>query len=160
MKVTKQTTDKIMRAMTAKGMKQVELAEKVGVHRSYISRLLAGDYPTIPDEQAVKIGDALDLRLLKLVYEEGSVSETALRLTAHADADPAFSSVLETLLEMKEGDPRDAFLPSVSQEKLGEIGAEAIRLAFMWEDGDETRKIKVGADLLTFLRELYRKGDF
>lgn len=160
MKVTKHTTEKILRAMTAKGMKQTDLADKVGVHRSYISRMLAGDYPTITDELAMKIGDVLEIRLLKLVFEDGAVSDTALQLSNLADEDPKFASLLETLLELKAGSPKEAFLPSVEQATLGEIGREAIRLSFMWEDGDETRAIKVGADLLTFIRERYRQGSF
>lgn len=161
MKVTAQVIEKILRGMKAKGnMSQTALAEKIGTSRSYISRILKGDYQTIPDEQAVAISDALEISLIPLRYQEGSVSSTALQLTQIAEEDPAFSSLLEALLSLKDGDAKKAFLPSVSTDALKVIGAELSRIVHEWEQpkGDYTPKI--GAEALSFLREFYRKGDF
>jgi hypothetical protein len=130
------------------------------VHRSYISNLLGGRYEEIPDARANEISDALEIQLLPLVFEEGEVSSTALQLTQMAKDDPSFSSVLEALVRLKGGDAKKAFLPSVSTEALGVIGSEISRIVHSREapNGDYTPKI--GAEVLSFLRSFYSKGDF
>lgn len=161
MQINAQEIEKIINGMEAKGrMSQTALAEKIGVHRSYISNLLRGHYDTIPDAQAVKISDALEIHLLPLQYEEGEVSSTALQLTEMAKGDASFSSVLEALVRLKGGDAKKAFIPSVSSEALQVIGAEVSRIVNQWEgpNGDYTPKI--GAEVLSFLRGFYQRGEF
>ncbi|MCW1921286.1 helix-turn-helix transcriptional regulator [Luteolibacter arcticus] len=161
MQVTAQVIEKIIRGMKDRGnMSQTALAEKLGVDRSYISKLLRGIYPTIPDAQAIKIGEILEIRLVKLRFVGGEVSSTALQLTQMAEEDAAFSSVLEALVLLKGGDAKKAFLPSVSTEALKVIGEEITRVVMRWEDHQDPHYAKIGAETLGFLRDFYQKGEF
>jgi len=160
MQVTAQVVEKILKAMKARGLSQLVLAEKIGRSRSYVSKLLKGDFATIPDRMAHTLSDALEVSLMPLKFKQGAVSSTALQLTQMAEEDAAFSSVLEALVALKGGDAKKAFLPSVSTEALKAIGAEVSRIVHEWEQpkGDYTPKI--GAEVLSFLREFYQKGEF
>jgi transcriptional regulator with XRE-family HTH domain len=160
MKVTAQTIEKINKGMSDKGMNQTQLADAIGVSRGYISRLLKGDYAKIPDEQAHKISKALEIILIPHVFQEGTVSDTALQLSTMADEDPAFSRLLEILIDIKGGDPRKAFIPSIDSQFLAEVGSELVRIVHQWEEPTGNYSPKVAVEVLKYLREFFRKGAF
>lgn len=157
MKVTAEIITRIQRALSDKGMNQSQLADKMKVHRSTVSTLLKGNQPTITAKLADKLNDALDIRLEPLVFEEGTVSPTALRLTAMAEGDAEFSNLLETLVRMKSV-PINAFLPQVDTKKLPKIGAAVTRIVMKWEEGTDPHYSKIAVEVLDFLREFYSKS--
>ena len=160
MKITAQTIDKILRAMKAKSLSQTALADLIGVHRSYINKLLRGIFPSIPDEMVDKLNDKLGIRLNPIVFEGGKVNPTALRLTEYADKDPAFAELLETMVTLKEGEARRPVLPSIDTKYLGKVGAEIVRIVHQWEEPTGNYSPKVAVEVLNYLREFYRKGKF
>jgi len=160
MKITAQAVDRIIRAMSEKELSQTQLAEAVGVHRSYINKILRGLLPSIPDDLADKISDRLGIALRPIVFAQGTVSDTALKLSSHADTDPAFAAILETLVALKEGEARRAVIPSVDTKYLGKLGSEIVRIVHAWEEPSGSYSPKVAVEVLKFLREFYRAGKF
>lgn len=63
--------------LTKKGMKQVTLAERVGVEKGYVSELVSGKkVPSIPTLE--KIADALGVSIIDLITDDRSELERDL----------------------------------------------------------------------------------
>jgi len=158
MKVTAEIITRIQRALSDKGMNQSQLADKMKVHRSTISTLLKGDQETITSKLVDKLNDALDIRLEPLIYEDGEVSPTALKLSNLAENDGDFANLLETLIRIK-SPPISPFLPQVDTKKLPKIGAAVTRIVMKWEEGSDPHYSKIAVEVLDFLREFYTKNN-
>lgn len=158
MKVTSETKTKIINAMTAKGLNNAQLGEKIGRTRSWVSKLLSekDEIPELSDDMTDKINDALDVVLAPTYTAAGPVSTTAIELSRLAEGDARLANLLETILVMNA--PKDvAYLPAVPTKMLPKIGAELTRIVHRWEDGNDPHYSKIAVETLDFLRRFYLK---
>lgn len=123
----------ILQGLRKKKQTKVWLAEKMGLNKSWATRLLNGQLKTLSDEHAEKLMEILDIEFFTLRrVDDSTVSVKAMQLAAEFDKNPAFASVAAALqLAMKETVFTPRFIPT---EKMSAIGDEIIRIAFANED--------------------------
>ena len=74
MKITPHLINKIQIALKTKKMNQSQLAEKIGYHRSHISKLLKGEVDRLSDELIDKLNDALSLDLNPVDWQQAAIT--------------------------------------------------------------------------------------
>lgn len=156
MKVTARVIAKIQMALSKKGMNQSALAEKIGWHRSNVSKLLKGGIETIAPEVIDKLNDTLSIDLQPIQYAEGNVSDTVLSLSQLAENDVRFAGLLETFLHLAHP-PLEPFLPQIDTKQLPKIGSAITRIVHTWEEGKDPHYSKIAVEVLDFLRNYYAK---
>jgi predicted XRE-type DNA-binding protein len=156
MLVDQEIITKIQRGLSAKNMTQAALAEKLGWHRANVSKLLNGKIDNLSNESIDIINDVLAIDLFPIIFRQGTVSATALKLSEMAKSDPKFAELLECVLDVSK--PKlVAFLPQIDTKKLPKIGAEVTRIVMKWEEGTDPHYSKIAVEVLDFLRGFYTK---
>lgn len=156
MKLTQHLISKIQIALKAKGMNQSQLAEKIGYHRSHVSKILKGEVEHLSDELVDLLNDALGLDLNPVNFQQVSVSPAAMELSQVAENDPVVRSLLVSLAHVIR--PKiGPFLPHVDTKRLPKIGAEITRIVSAWEDGNDPHYSKIAVEVLDMLRKFYAK---
>ena len=133
MNVTESVKALIIQGLRKKKQTKIWLAEQMGLHKSWSTRLLNGQIKTLSDDQVEKIMHILEISFFKLRrVDESQISARAMQLAAEYDRNAAFASVASVLqTAMTEAVFTPRFIPT---EDMARIGNEIIRICFANED--------------------------
>lgn len=138
MNVTESVKALILQGLRKKKQTKIWLAEQMGMHKSWATRLLNGQLKTVSDEQAEQLMGILDIQFFKLKrLDESTISTKAMQVAAEFDRNPAFASVTSALQDaMTKAVFTPRFIPT---EEMSHIGNEIVRIAS--ENRDKPGKV-------------------
>jgi len=131
MNINESTRALVLQGLRNKKETRQWLAEKIGVHKSWVTRFFNGQVKSLTDEQIEALQKHLDIRFFS-VAEKGQHSTAALDFAAEFDRNEAFASVAQALQQAMKGaiyTPR--YIPTQDMAKLGN---DIIRICFENED--------------------------
>lgn len=155
MKITKSTIAQIQSARKRLGLNQTQLGELVGLDRSTVSKLLAGQINTMKPEMVDVFNDQLQLDLRPMRVADEEVSPTLIALSKAAKADERIAGLLEDILTLTKID-NTPFMPDVPTKDLSKIGSGVKRIVFNWDSPEKNYDAKAGAEVLDYIRDYYR----
>jgi transcriptional regulator with XRE-family HTH domain len=129
-KINESTKIIILNAIADKGMSMSSLAKNIGKSRSWMSKLLGSknEITEVSNEIIDLINSALGVDLNPIHFAIGTVSATALALSALAERDPRYAQILELLLSLA-APPQSALAAALDQQQstgsAGTVGIES-----------------------------------
>lgn len=131
MNITESTRGLVLQGLRNKRQTRNWLAEKIGVHKSWVTRFFSGELKSLTDPQVEALQDALDIRFFGLDVK-GQHSTAALDFATEFDRNQAFAHVVQAISQAMQ---RVTFTPRyIPTAEMARIGNEVIRIAFENED--------------------------
>lgn len=156
MKVSSQTVTKIINGMTAKGLNRTDLARRIDMSPSWVSKLLNLRIDELKSDLIGKIEDALEVEIQPLIFVGGEVSPTAQALSEISEHDPQMAAMLESLLSLA-SKPEFPFIPVVETKRLPKVGAKITEIVHKWEGHEDPHYSKIAVEALDYLRNFFLK---
>lgn len=151
MNVTENTRATIVQSLRRKSMTQSELAEKMGMGKSWVTKLLNGTLKSLSDEHTDLLEEILDVSFFKLTKVD-TLSPMARLLGERMKDNPALEEIMTSLVRMTD-DSLHHELPYIPTKDLVDFGKEIMRAAH--EDPDKPGKI--GRIAITWLADRLQK---
>lgn len=146
MKITNDTRAIVTKALRDNGMSQAELAKKIGVGRSWMTKFFKGGIKNLSDDHYFSIQDTLGVQLATITRQ--SASALAIALAAEIEKDPAIEEAFNGILEvMKDDHYYD--LPMLPTKDLVDFGKEIV----LASNENPDKPGKVGRLAITWLAE-------
>lgn len=156
MTLTNDTIARIQAFRKERGLNQTDLGKMVGLERSTVSKILKGEITTLrPKTIEAFLDNGLDLRPVK--SGDSVVSATAAELSDLARDNPDLAAGLEFIKRLA-APSRTPFMPDVATSKLQKVGAAVTTIVHRWEQHSDPHYAKIGAEVLDWIRDYYRKG--
>lgn len=148
MNVTDNTRALILNALRKRGISHTDLAAKMGLSKSWASRLLSGGIKTLSEAHTDRLEEILGIQFF-VVTPNSSVTGTASRLSDLSAEMPELERAMQALIDLAET-KKMPFTPRYfTTKEMGGLGQEIIRLAFANED----KPGKVAREVLKLLSE-------
>ena len=136
MNVTDHTRATITQALRNKSMSQTFLAEKMGLGKAWVSKLLNGGIKRLSDEHTDALEDILDISFFTLV-DSTKIPGIAVKLGKLMEERPEVAEIANSLLAMDES--LFYSLPHLPTRDLVDFGKEILRASH--EDPDKPGKV-------------------
>lgn len=131
MNITESTRGLVLQGLRNKRQTRNWLAEKIGVHKSWVTRFFSGELKSLTDPQVEALQDALDIRFFALDVK-GQHSTAALDVASEFDRNQAFAHVVQA---MQQAMQRVTFTPRyIPTVEMATIGNAIIRIVHEHED--------------------------
>jgi hypothetical protein len=126
MNITESTRGLVLQGLRTKKQTRNWLAEKIGVHKSWVTRFFSGELKSLTDPQVEALQDALDIRFFSLDVK-GQHSTAALDIATEFDRNQAFAHLVQS---MQTAMQKVTFTPRyIPTAEMGKVGSEIIRIA-------------------------------
>lgn len=112
----------ILQGLRRKKQTKIWLADQMGLHKSWATRLLNGQIKSLTDEQTEQIMKILDIQFFTLKrVDESQISAKAMQIAVAFDKDQAFASVVAALqLAMSKTVYTPKYIPTEKMRSTGE----------------------------------------
>jgi transcriptional regulator with XRE-family HTH domain len=145
MTITPTMRNLVEEALVRKGMKRVELAERIGARPSWVTRFFNGTLEGLTQEKRQKIEEVLGVQFVKMVEGAAELPSWVIEAAEMAEEYPEIQvAVTAAIRAIKRARGED-----MEKEGLGELGRRAKAIA---KAG--ARNEKVGRELLALLADL------
>jgi transcriptional regulator with XRE-family HTH domain len=108
------------------------LAEKMGLGKSWVTKLLNGTLKQLSDEQVDRLQEILDIRLLAITETGERIPDVALEIGRRIKDHPELAQILTALASITEPCPMTTRY--IETKDMTRIGQEIIRLCFANDD--------------------------
>jgi hypothetical protein len=136
----------ILQGLRKKGQTKIWLADQMGLHKSWATRLLNGQIKTLDDDQVERLMSLLDIQFFHLKrLDESQISAKAMHIAAEFDRNPAFASVAVALqLSLKNAVFTPRYIPT---DQMSHIGDKIINIV----DSNREKPGKIARRVLELL---------
>jgi DNA-binding Xre family transcriptional regulator len=147
-RLTASMVQQITEAMRRRGIKQAHIAERLGIGKPWVSKLLGGQTKTIKRDHLEALCEVLEINLMPGVGGPCESSPMARKWAAMIDSDPAMMRFAQAFDEIMDKQAV-AGIPFIPTQDMTRIGQEIIRLCF----ANENKAGKVAREVLKMLSE-------
>lgn len=136
MNITNPMRQMILNALRVKKMTKADLSVRIGLGKSWVTKLLDGSLKSIKEDHIDALENALGISFFSVV-ENDKVSNRSLEMAKRIESDPDLSAIVGQLVETL-NNARGAFTPRfIPTEKMSLLGNQIIAIV-------ETNKEKPG----------------
>ena len=154
MKITKQVRQVVLDALRTKKMERQELASRLGVSKSWVTKFFNGHIAYLKDETATEMEKALGVRFYRVVESARTHTELAERFAKLMDASPLVASAAVAIMELASHSSGAFTPPYLSPKELTKLGGVVTRIVH----ANDGKYGKIGRLVLEELAE-FRDGE-
>lgn len=118
----------ILSALRTRKMTKVDLSVRIGLGKSWVTKLLDGSLKSIKEEHVDALENALGISFFSVV-ENDKISNKSLEMAKRIESDPELSNLINVLLETL-NNARGAFTPRfIPTAQMSSLGNQIIAIA-------------------------------
>lgn len=127
MNITNPMRQMILSALRTRKMTKADLSVRVGLGKSWVTKLLDGSLKSIKEEHVDALENALGISFFSVV-ENDKISNKSLEMAKRIESDPELSNLINVLLETL-NNARGAFTPRfIPTAHMAALGAQIIAI--------------------------------
>ena len=128
MELTKSNHATILQGVRRQSLTQEQLADAIGMSRSWVAKLLNGNLETLKESHARKLENTLQIEL-GIFSSDSDLSKFAHDFALRMDNSPALTKMIESILDLiMERDDIVLTPPYIPTEKMAQLGEDIAKI--------------------------------